>query len=455
MELKRVLDYRGEDRDKLYLGVVGCSLKVKKHRYLLPVFNFIKKGLQEELEWRTHKNRWDEEIWFFVNCVHKVVGSRAKGFCLGKDYKTFPSRVEATYNKTWRMLEVLHELGWVDIVVGGKSSTGFYEKNYLTIVMVGRNILAMVDNIVGGVATGASSTSDKTEVTGREYCYDDEVVFIRDRETKREIRLVKNDVYERTARIVGAYNKALRNTSIEYKGERMASQQYRRIFTDDYTKGGRLYNEIGGIQTAPKYMRRCFTIEGEPLAEVDFKAMHPSLLYQDMYNKDPDLVLGFLSDYEKIEGKEFDMYPCEDTIKFIELAEGSEDRARRDLVKYATLICLNTRKRESASKPIRKHINSEGVYGEVDINMLVDSIVSHHKLIEGEFFKDKGIYLQNTDSEVMMEIIDSCLSDGIIVLPLHDGVMCKERDKYKVAKIFKDSWMKIFNDDFFCEVEVS
>ena len=62
-----------------------------------------------------------------------------------------------------------------------------------------------------------------------------------------------------------------------YAGD-LTAKSLHRVFNDGrWDHGGRLYG--GHWEYAPKARRKLLTINGEPTAELDFKALHPRLLY--------------------------------------------------------------------------------------------------------------------------------------------------------------------------------
>ena len=55
----------------------------------------------------------------------------------------------------------------------------------------------------------------------------------------------------------------------------------RRIFNEDFSRGGRFYAEGGSWQTLSKTERQRITIDGEPTVEIDFSSFHPTLAYAE------------------------------------------------------------------------------------------------------------------------------------------------------------------------------
>ena len=55
----------------------------------------------------------------------------------------------------------------------------------------------------------------------------------------------------------------------------------RRIFNQDFNRGGRFYAEDGSWQTLSKAERQQIVISGEPAIEIDYSTFHPSLAYAE------------------------------------------------------------------------------------------------------------------------------------------------------------------------------
>jgi hypothetical protein len=48
----------------------------------------------------------------------------------------------------------------------------------------------------------------------------------------------------------------------------------------------------------------------------------------------------------------------------------------------------------------------------------------HHAPVAGHFGTMIGFELQRTESDIMVAVLLTCLGRGIIVLPIHDAVLC-------------------------------
>lgn len=81
--------------------------------------------------------------------------------------------------------------------------------------------------------------------------------------------------HDRARRFVESMNEALAATNIPT----WAAAPMTRIYNLNFRRGGRFYALGGGWQSLPKAVRKAVTINGEEVAELDYSALHPSILY--------------------------------------------------------------------------------------------------------------------------------------------------------------------------------
>jgi hypothetical protein len=163
-------------------------------------------------------------------------------------------------------------------------------------------------------------------------------------------------------------------------------------------KGGRFY---GAYQNLNKADRSRITINGVDTVELDFKTMHPRLIYKELNIKMPT------KPYQ-VEG-------------FV-----------RSLGKTAFNIMLNTTSKKIALYAIRK---ATGLNLK-DSNTLVNRIIKKHSSVP--FFQSKGLDLQLIDSEICLNIMIKFNELDKVILPVHDSFIVKAEDKELLRSVMKE-----------------
>ena len=197
-------------------------------------------------------------------------------------------------------------------------------------------------------------------------------------------------------------------------------------------KGGRFYARgKGGVyQRMPGEVRDCLNIDGEETIEIDFKCEHLNILYAkenlDMWS--------IMNDAYSIDGI---------------------NNEYRLVVKVALLVMLNCKKTSNLFNIIYAHFNREKEQWKRDIffdkfmkeysseekfNEFIDNIRKKHFLIEKYFCSGIGADLQRQDSDIMATVLEECLNNGIIALPVHDSVIVQRKYLNEVQIIMKEAF---------------
>ncbi|MBK1695646.1 hypothetical protein [Rhodovibrio salinarum] len=255
-----------------------------------------------------------------------------------------------------------------------------------------------------------------------------------------------------------------------------------RIFNQSFARGGRAYALGASWQSMPGEDRREMRIDGEPVIEVDYKALHPTLLYAKAGLEPP-------ADPYDIPGwtdEDRDLIP----------------RSYRGLVKLGMLIVINAKNKQSALSAIAKNeemasltsrqlmkkigalIASSGVDADTLIaktahelncreepvwavlnggnhcppnellheiarqlgvaaadliecskadvreafsiaNELIEAIKKTHDRIRGYFHSDAGSWLMNVDSRMAMHVMRRFAKSNDLALPVHDSFIVR------------------------------
>ncbi|GAB6095096.1 hypothetical protein JCM14469_13480 [Desulfatiferula olefinivorans] len=188
------------------------------------------------------------------------------------------------------------------------------------------------------------------------------------------------------------------------------------VFNDkDLTKGGRLYGAfwIG----CKKEFRRAITINGELTSDIDGKGMHVQLLY-------------------RLEGMEM---PDGDPYLFKD--------SNRSIAKKAMLLMMNTRKVNSLNDGRRAVIRTykkrfDKKVDETTLFQMILELESFHQPIIHLLYKPNWGRLQHTEAAIMMNIIEMGMRDDVVILPVHDGCLCRRSDRDRVLHYFDRQGIK-------------
>jgi hypothetical protein len=202
------------------------------------------------------------------------------------------------------------------------------------------------------------------------------------------------------------YDKKLEKFVVEYSID-LSKKRVCRIFNnEDWKQGGRIY--CAWWHGCPKELRKYILINGEPVVELDFSAIHVLLLYAHL-------------------GKNF-------------LDEGSdaydEDRGfKRDVIKVVMMSAINAQKDDKAdgdTKAIRatwdtlikKHNakrKEHGITSHQSLYDMLEEIKEKHPRIKDFLGSGEGIKLMREDSDIAIEIIRQHTKMNVPILSVHDS----------------------------------
>ncbi|MCO5129289.1 MAG: hypothetical protein M9932_01825 [Xanthobacteraceae bacterium] len=172
-----------------------------------------------------------------------------------------------------------------------------------------------------------------------------------------------------------------------------------RIFNLNFNRGGRFYAMGGAYQSMRKQARKALTINGESVVELDFKTLHPALLYAEIGAPLP--------------ADSYDIPPWP-----------------RDLVKVALLIIINADSLHTARAAIAWNdaiaaadydVGSQDAHRTADA--LIGAIKRAHRPIARFFHGDAGARLMAIDASIAETVQLLMLKRGIVVLPVHDSFL--------------------------------
>ena len=204
-----------------------------------------------------------------------------------------------------------------------------------------------------------------------------------------------------------------------YAGDRTATSLYR-AFKRDWSSGGRLYG--GWWMSAGRDLRPHITIDGQPTVELDYKTLHPRLLYHR-------------------EGRPLDFDPYN-------LPALPSDRVR-ELGKKTFNRLLNT-----TSKKVRDRLRVRAAPGDNLVlpkgwtfEMYVDALVERLAPIHKWLGTGVGVHLQREDSDLALAVLQKMEDAAVVVLPIHDSFMVAEQHKDLLWTAMHDAFREQFGFD--------
>ena len=235
-------------------------------------------------------------------------------------------------------------------------------------------------------------------------------VGINEREQTRYASLIKN-----TNKLLAEYDELMKSFEIKIgtKPVNTALLSMTRIFSRGTLElGGRYYFPLQNIRSEA---RKYFSFNGEPVVEIDFAAIHPTMLYQSR-------------------GLELDEDPY--TI------EGW----KRTKVKVAFNIMLNRDGGPKATSAAKAISNNLGISLK-EAKALELSILMKHKPIAAFFNTDKGLELQRLDSKIITHILQyfvRTLKRPIVTV--HDSALVSIRDVESLRLAMEAAYEEVLSD---------
>lgn len=266
-----------------------------------------------------------------------------------------------------------------------------------------------------------------------------DVIHIRNRLNKeRKSNKGIFSIKEKADNII-SLNKLMLNTEYKLNGNQLPIQQFKRVFTDSLEYGGRYYSTDGGIQLIPAVLRKMITVNGHETVELDYKAMHPSIILE-LKNKE-----------KSVEFKD----PYAFVVPELD-SKGLPFKLLRDYYKLALIIAINCKSFRSAEAALRKSYENEPKFhalGKSYSGQVLKAAYEHNDQMREYFFSDMGIFLQNVDSQIMDALLKETTSNGIPVYPIHDSVMVAEKDSFQVTAMMKEAYEKVLGGNKFCFID--
>ena len=412
-----------------------------------------------------------KEVWCVITNTARAIASRADSLKIPKNDHAYKSSTNPQGINRRKMYTLLDKMVEQELFVFYKG--GFCREDssikYASLYAITDKFRAMFNGV---------EIKEVVEYTG-------EVVEIKDRKTG-ELMNSKVKGTSNMRAIIRAYNELLSKAVFTIDKVTLPVQQYKRVFSGSLDKGGRWYNVVGGVQIMSPDMRKKIEIDGVKVVELDFKALHPSMLYEEASQECPDDVAFWIQ--EIMHGK-FDPYVDNGlgNMIFVDFRAIEEYREKwnkphydpiRNLIKFGVLVCLNASAgsrhpmgsaalailheyNKDKERPEERQkfygigssvINEHG-YQRFYARPVCEYVAATNYPIQKHFFTDRGVYLQNKDGAIVEDVIEEMTKRGVVVLSEHDSIICTEEHADEVEKLMREAYKKHMGSDKFCQIE--
>jgi hypothetical protein len=266
-----------------------------------------------------------------------------------------------------------------------------------------------------------------------EYTDNTELIIIQDKKNKEFINIFysKNDLFKdkhimgRTSSIglertyqddleqLIKINDALKDATYALKAP------VQRIYSrGSVMMGGRLYTPLANLPDRKARIRINTIFNGNPVAEVDLKSNHPSMLYA---SKDKQLPRDF---YQLIAD------------------ESGQSRAN---VKWLIMKMIGANnKRISVFTKVNKkdYKNSKWKMSQEDKRAIQKTTQKLFPELYEDFYKGMGVVLQSMEGDILLDAMCDLVDKGIVSLPIHDALYVEQQHIEDAEKALKKSWKK-------------
>jgi hypothetical protein len=207
---------------------------------------------------------------------------------------------------------------------------------------------------------------------------------------------------------IGLGDRIIREGDPLDNGGRAQAQLHRVFHRGNFELGGRFYG--GHWQNIPKRGGRDqVTINGQPTTEVDYRAMHIRLLYQEA-------------------GKAMPANPY--------------DFAPRERAKLALLIAINARSHVSAVRALADALKGDDSVADrfKTADRLLKTAKARHRDIAWALASDAGVRLMRKDSELAERIMfETVRAIGLVPLPVHDSFIVPANQEQALMETMEEA----------------
>lgn len=442
-DVDKVRDLQGRE---LY-SVLISTARGKPFRSSSLVYNHLVSFFNKELKYK----KFEAVEWFFTNVAR----------ALRDKYMGFSVKLQAVY---WTgndcgisirainsILEYMKENHYIYVLKGSHDYRN-EDLSYVSVVRFNQKLVDLFDRKQVELHIPSASM---------EY-----PIILKDRKTKEMIEVEKTGMIEEMAQEMHRYNQSLSGVDVRFDGKEVPLLEYQRSFSGDFNKGGRLFAHGGSIQLVPQELRlAAITIDGESVVELDYSANHPRILLEFLCQREPELL--------DVVGNDVDPYSADSSCLKVDELAIEEHKLRfgikkynpvRLFMKHAVMRALNCDSHERAVSSLSHEIFLDnkkelvdrqyvGLPKKPDNQRVIEAVCRHNHLIAKDFFQDKGIWLQNLDSEIALRVIDLMLQSGEVVLCWHDSFQCRKSAKDLLQSAMTEAWNDVLGSNIFVKVD--
>lgn len=211
-----------------------------------------------------------------------------------------------------------------------------------------------------------------------------------------------------------------------------------RIFCrGSFTDGGRFYYQGRSPQQMRQTDRLRLTIDGDPVVELDYKAIHIAIIDLDGGRpwSDPNRDPYYLMNYSWVV---FSDLVDEDFIK----------RSLRTIIKKAFVVAINADSEDVARYVLKDIVtnNEDGIMDGIDdicIDGLIAELKNYHPDFEHAMFSGIGTKLQRVDSDIAEKVLVSCTEARIPVICVHDSFIVQRQHRDALRGFMEDAWVAV------------
>lgn len=258
--------------------------------------------------------------------------------------------------------------------------------------------------------------------------------------------------------LINSYNKFMSEQQVTLYGEKLTTEIHRSFSRSSFDKGGRYYSSGKGIQQINKADRLKVLINNENIVELDYKALHPSILFEkkgiildenfDVYGGEAGQFLFYVNTDYVLKRREYD----------------KKYNPVRNFLKKSLLILINGREESQVIFKINQLLAEDKKYEEKDrlfegivdpdAETAIEFLKEHNYLISDYFHSDAGIDLQKVDSDILSMIIEYCVQREIPILTVHDSVIVQQKFAGELITVMKESYKTVVGSNNNCRIEV-